>query len=191
MGHQQDFWESLRAVVLPRLGWLLQQVQSHVGGDLYAETTTGRSQFACVVHKTEEKLERDLHAIGFERNPLAAWKTLVGTDRTEEGSWRYYGTDNESIVAPTDSFEQFINEHGTENADTQLHVILYELDDRPETTAVFAHHEAAWHTHPIVHYNAVYYDPILGVNATRHLFREYYGDAYDGLVEEHEDVLPG
>lgn len=190
LGHQDDFWEPLRGTVLPFVGHVLTRLGDHVGGDLYAESTTGRSQFVFLVDKHRERVERDLDAIGFERNPLAAWKTLAGTEHTEVGSWRWYD-DGETIVEPTAAHEQFIQTHGTGQADTQTHVVLYEIDGDESTTAVFAHHEAAWHIHPIIHYRGRFTDAVLGVNNTRALFREHYGEDYCTLVSESTGVLPG
>jgi hypothetical protein len=103
----------------------------------------------------EEKFEKVLDDLGFERNPLASLKTLASTGETEEGSWRHV-------------------ENGSEY---QLHVVLYDGSNVQNAdtncTYVYAHWEYRWDVHPWKHYRGVNYDADTGVKKMKKRLDEY------------------
>lgn len=141
MGHLHDYWEALRARLLPVLhAWL-----SLVGA--YAEGEVSRSSYALTAELDPERLERTLHDLGFVRNPLAAFKRR--SDGHEVGSWVWRA----SLLA-----------------DRQLHVQLFTGSTSGETD-VYAHEEPSWITHPVAHYRAQGVDVVAGVRSVRARFR--------------------
>lgn len=156
MGHLQDFWEAVRARTLP---WLHRWL-SLVGA--YAEGDVAPSSYALTAELPEEALERRLHAAGFVRNPLAAFKRLDG-DR-ETGSWVW----RRSLLA-----------------DRQLHVVLFP-GPAPRETDVYAHRELSWITHPVAHYRQAGIDTEAGVRQARERF-----GAHDIPARIRDDVVSG
>lgn len=136
MGHRHDFWEELRQWLVPRLSMV-------VPGGHCCERQTSLDQFVDTIELPEEELEVVLHALEFVRNPLSHWKRVE--DSGETGSWAWRGRVKQS----EDGGYLFERDP---LADGQLHIILFELDGDPGTTAVFAHWEYSWLTHPIKHY---------------------------------------
>lgn len=137
MAHKHDFWEGLRGWLLPKLGVIAQFLEDVTGDRYYTESDTHKNQFVGRVALPEEAFEKVLHDLGFDRNPLAAWKHLsTDTDNYEEGSFRKVG------------FGEYPR--------MQLHVILYDgagfEEGESEHTYVYAHWEYRWDTNPIKHY---------------------------------------
>lgn len=140
MPHRADFWESLRRATLPTLGRVLAEVNDALGTEYYATLSTDHDEYAGVVELSKEEVESLLHDMGACRNPAAAWKRLKNTQKYEQGSWAFRGSWGNK------------DWHHDPFGDYQLHVILFELDNDPATTALFAHYEYSWVTHPIKHY---------------------------------------
>lgn len=137
MGHKHDFWETIRSVLLPKLGIVAHHLNTITKKNYYVEADTHKERFVGRVEMGEEEFEKVLHDLGFERNPLAAWKHLeTDADNYEEASFRKIGFEDEPRK--------------------QLHVVLYDganVDDSPdEYTYVYAHFEYRWDTNPIKHY---------------------------------------
>jgi hypothetical protein len=134
MGHKHDYWERLRGWLIPKLGIFAQFLEDVTGDRYYVESKTHNNQFVGRVDMGEEEFEKELHDMGFERNPLAAWKH-IDTGENEEGSFRKVGYEN--------------------HPDMQLHVILYDGDKMAECgecVYVYAHWELRWDVDPIGHY---------------------------------------
>lgn len=133
--HRQDWIETVRRTVIPRLGLMTQFIEDVTGERYYVNSTTHTNQFVGRVGMCEEVFEKRLTEMGFVRNPLASWKRLGTTGEREEGSFRKIDFD--------------------ESPDMQLHVILY--DGEPinnaavNVTYVYAHWEYRWDVHPIRH----------------------------------------
>lgn len=143
MGHRHDFWEKLRQ-------WLVPRLSSIIPGGHCCERQTSMNQLVDTVALSEEELEVVLHSLEFVRNPLSHWKR-VG-DHGETGSWAWRG----AVEVDEDGEHSFDRDP---LADGQIHIILFELDGDSGTTAVYAHWEYSWLTHPIRHYRG---DPLPG-----------------------------
>jgi hypothetical protein len=155
MAHKHDYWEGWRAWLIPKLGGIANWL-SHVTGDhYYVEAEAHNSQFVGRVPMGEEEFEKELHDMGFERNPLAAWKHLDSGEE-EEGSWRRIGYEDSPKM--------------------QLHVILYDGSkiQNAETgyTYVYAHWELRWDVDPWGHYRGKNYDADEGVKRMKKLLDE-------------------
>lgn len=146
MTHKHDFVERVRRYFIPKLGRVTAAINRETGTDYYVERPTDHREFVGTVPLDEEALEARLHDINAVRNPLAAWKHLPGVGVDEQGSWAWRG---DVLV---DENGNYVFEHDPW-ADMQLHFILYEIDGSLGSTAVFAHWEYSWKTHPIKHYN--------------------------------------
>lgn len=170
--HLSDFWNDLRRTVLPPVGRLVAEANDALGTDYYVTATTDHEEFVGVVGMSRDELEFHLHDMGAVRNPAAAWKRLRGTDKHEQGSYAFRGEWRETAW------------HHNPIGDYQLHVIVYELDDIAETTAVFAHYEYSWVTHPIKHYRAEHVDGN-GVQMLRTMLKrngvDFYATDYSGI----------
>lgn len=162
---KNDFFERLRLAVMPRIARIFNVYNEVCNADLYATHPTWNNQFVGRVDMGEEELEKELAKLNFERNPLAALKHIKGTDETEEGSFRWLGTN-----------------HDDYRDDFQLHVIIYdgspENDAQTGETYVFAHWEYRWDVRPVKHYNGAEYAPEQGVKMVRDMF-DAHGINYD------------
>lgn len=155
MSHRHDYWERIRSWFIPKLGALVQKFNESTGYNLYVEAGTTSDQFVGMVNMSEEELEKKfLHEAGYERNPLAAWKHLVGSGKREEGSFRLI----------------------KEGSRKQVHIILFDAAKYAEAdtskTFIYAHYEYRWDTDPIKHYKGVDYSAEKGVNRARQDLRE-------------------
>jgi hypothetical protein len=156
MGHKHDYWEGWRAWLIPKLGGIAHWLEEVTGDRYYVESKTHNNQFVGRVPMGEEEFEKVLHDLGFQRNPLAAWKH-IGTGEHEEGSWRKVGYEGE-------------------DAKMQLHVIIYDGDKiqnaETDVTYVYAHWELRWDVDPWGHYRGHIYNPDEGVQRTKKLLDE-------------------
>jgi hypothetical protein len=159
--------ETLRSL-LPHLSPLAKAL------GLYVETTTNKTEYVGTLDVSEKDLEHRLvHDYDFERNTLAAYKTVQGTSDKEIGSFRltHRLSDIEPLsgrTAPERASQYDRDGHKA----YQLHVILFEQDDDPETTAVYAHHELAWDVYPIKHYRGSYMADRFGADMARSILRD-------------------
>lgn len=165
---RNDILESIRRVVIPPLGYLVQGINELTGLDLYAEGETHKNEFVGKVEMSEDEFEKELYNMGFERNPLASLKQLTRTDEVEEGSFRWVPREN--------------SEH---DSDFQLHVIIYDNSAYPNDSHdgiyVFAHWEYRWDRAPIKHYKGVDMDNAKGVRLMRAFLEEhniYFANEY-------------
>jgi len=182
LGPAADWMETAREHIINYLANVLVRCRS-CDGSLYVKTTTDDSEFVGIVDKPEDKIEQDLATMGFNRNPLAAWKTLSGSNHHEEGSWRLDCVDDPPIPLPAEA-----HPHDEDGCDFQLHVVLYEIDSREGTTAVFAHHELSWTTHPIGHYKGTYVNDSYGSALMNEYLKQLYGAEYDEEVDNTVEV---
>lgn len=152
MGHNHDYWEGWRAWLIPKLGAVAQLFEDITGKHFYVEAKTHNNQFVGRVPMPEEKFEKELHDLGFERNPLASWKHL-GSGEHEEASFRKVGFDD--------------------HPEYQLHVILYDGSKIQNAdsghTYVYAHWEYRWDVYPWKHYRGVNFDAQEGVKRMKDL----------------------
>lgn len=80
LGADDDYWERIRAWVIPVLARLAD------ARGLYVNTKMGRAELAGYVDMTEEQFERKLQDAGFLRQPLASMHRNVRGWK-EDGSW--------------------------------------------------------------------------------------------------------
>lgn len=137
LGHKSDFWERIRAYLLPKAGILVQYLKDVTGEKYYVRSETHNNEFVGRVSYSEETFEKFLDSAGFQRNPLSSWKRLESNpSEYEEASFRKVGFD--------------------EYPDMQIHVVLYDgsniQNDTSGYTYVYAHWEYRWDRHPIKHY---------------------------------------
>jgi hypothetical protein len=156
MAYKKDYWERIRETIIPRLGYVVQFVEDVTGRPFYVESEIHNNQFVGRVPVDVETFEKRLDEMGFERNPLASWKSLASTGEHEEGSFRLVGVGGDESM--------------------QLHVILYDGNkiDNPTTdvTYVYAHIELRWDVHPIAHYRGKRADAQKGVKEMKRLLDE-------------------
>lgn len=171
-----DYIETLRYHLVYPIGKFLAAHNDH----LYVERPTPDRQFVGIVDKGEEAFENDLTSIGASRNPVAAIKHLRSDNSVQEtGSWYFVDDDNKVFYDLPEAAQSWDSD---KRNDFQLHIILFEIDGDSGTTAVFAHHELWWGTHPWAHYRAKYYNEEYGVRKMRELLRNEYGESYSDLV---------
>lgn len=160
----RDWAQAVRRSVIPVLGRLTAEVNDSLGTDFYVETVTYHRELVGFVDMSVEECEDFLvNDLDFEYNELSSWKTLRGTDLTERTSLAWRGTVDDG---------SFVHDPW---ADKQLHVILYNVDGE---TAVFAHWEYSWRTHPIKHYRGKEATAEEGVELMRQLFRDHDVDVF-------------
>ncbi|AGM11364.1 hypothetical protein M199_gp034 [Halogranum tailed virus 1] len=159
LNSENDLLEWIRRTFIPPLGMLVSAYNESTGSKLYVQGPTTDNQFVGRVKMGEEDFEAELEEMGFERNPLASLKHLIGTREKEEGSFRW--------LAPEDSEYR---------KDYQLHVILYDGSVIPDAetgeTYVYAHWEYRWDVAPMKHYRAVNWKPVQGVQMMQTMLTE-------------------
>lgn len=116
----------------------------------YTVTQTTEDEYAGTFMESLETLEERLPELGLHRTPISSLKIRVD-DNVSDGSWIL----RQSI-----------------HADTQLHIILHELPDKPAVD-VYAHVEDNWIRHPILHLRKENYDAEDGVVELRALFEAH------------------
>lgn len=124
-----DWQESLRATWYPRLHPYLVNVGGYGVGNVSENQYTGK------VEINEDALEELLVDLGFERNPIACYKTTED-GRGSEGSW---------VLLSHNDPGDFVKDG------YQLHVTLFERRDGEAGRELYAHHEPDWRQSPIKH----------------------------------------
>lgn len=123
-----------------------ERIRKAIAKPISAYTTrkregTDASRFCGYVNMDIEEFEERLHDMGFERNPLSYWKeSLIGS---EKGSWRKC------------------------RGDYQIHTLVYNAEEHPDRTYVYAHWEYRWDKRPIAHLRGEALDITKGVNQMR------------------------
>lgn len=135
MSHKHDYIERWRRYYYPKLDSFLDNF------GLYSVANVGHSQYAATLFIGEEAAEIELiHSLGFERNPVAAYKTH-NDGRKSELSLRLTG-------------EKAGEKYGGEYVDPgyQLHLTFFEHDGKPDGAVdVYAHYEHNWEVSPFKH----------------------------------------
>lgn len=151
LGADDDYWPAIRGRLLPVLDTLAAGFPG-----FYAESTTPDVELVGVLPWGTEVAETELEALGYTRNPLAAYKTnSLGWGSA--GSWakryrsiRWVGdglrawADRRSIPGPgwlADTLGRFLQASGDILALRQIHITLFE-DPKTGRTWVYAHDEA-------------------------------------------------
>lgn len=139
-GPEADYVEVIRRSVLPQLNRLARR-----RGWGYTAYRLGRDEFVGYIEDDPEVVEERLHAAGYERMPLAAFK-YSPDGRPEVGSWAW----RESLLATR-----------------QVHVMLFETGDG-EATEVYAHDEFNAYNPRVAlaHYLGLGYVPLGGLAAS-------------------------
>lgn len=132
--------QQLRHTLIKRLG---RPLAKRTDG-LYVTGEVDQREYVGLLNADKQMATTLLQRAGFRPNYLSAYKTIRGTDTTEHSSWAWRGTATDVDDASTYEYD--------EQSDYQVHVHLFEIDGQPNTTAVFAHYEYNWKTHPLKHY---------------------------------------
>lgn len=132
--------QQLRHILIKRLG---RPLAKRTDG-LYVEGVVDQREYVGLLDTDKQTATTLLQRAGFRPNYLSAYKTIRGTDTTEHSSWAWRGTATDVTDVSTYEYD--------EQSEYQVHVHLFEIDGRPNTTAVFAHYEYNWKTHPLKHY---------------------------------------
>lgn len=140
-----DWQERLRRWLYPRLHGVLSLVGAYGTGH------TGYNQFVGTLAEDEEVIEDELCALGFERNPIACFKSLPD-GRQSEGSWVLRSHDDPM---------------GYLDRDRQLHVTLFACSDGSDGRELYAHEEFDWQDKPLKHLRAEEFDPQRGADYAR------------------------
>lgn len=142
LGADDDWQEDFRSYAYPRLHPLL----TPFGG--YGVGRVGWNQYVGTVSIDEEVLEEELVALGFERNPIACFKSLPD-GRESEGSWAL----RDDRLDPN----------------RQLHITIFERDDGEPGRVVYGHEEYDWRVRPFWHLQGKDFDPEGGAEYAREL----------------------
>lgn len=151
LGADDDWIESLRYVLYPKLHPFL----TPFGG--YAVGRVGYDQYVGHFPEDEDAIEEELEAVGGERNPIAALKSLHD-GRVSEGSWRFTA----GSAAPV-----------TIEDGMQLHLTLFDRDDGKHGREVYAHYEDDWEANAIGHLREHNFNPAIGVHLATELLDEH------------------
>jgi hypothetical protein len=139
--HKDDFIETFRRIVYPKIHEPLSRLGNKVGINLYAEGHVGYNQRVGTILKHEDTIERALTSLSGQRNVIACLKSLPD-DRLSEGSWVFLHEDAPELI-----------EEGM-----QVHVTLFNLKDVNAGREVYAHYEDDWRVSPINHLRAKNFD---------------------------------
>lgn len=152
LNSDDDWIEKVRRYLYPRLHPYLQKFGGFGIGKLREK------QYVTTVKISEEELEKELVKIGFERNPIAAYKSRYLDDGKSEGSWRLLpGSD------PIGGIEK----------DKQLHITLFDPGSNSGIIDIYAHYEYNWEHRPGDHLDAEEYNTEWAVDYTDRLINEY------------------
>jgi hypothetical protein len=132
--HNDDWQESFRRWLYPKLDAFLERLDNHIPINLYAKYTHPYKGYIGELGE-EEEFEKQLDSVA-RRNPIAAFKELPD-GRKSEGSWVVLHEDSPDIV-----------EQGM-----QLHITLFPSKNGVGVVG-YAHYEYDWRDHPLKHLRA-------------------------------------
>lgn len=148
-----DWIESFRRVWYPRLHPYLTSIPGPV--PFYSLGHVGPLQDVGWVSIDEEEFEEILVDLGFQRNPIACFKSDPH-DHLSEGSWVLRVRDDEfDLLEPG----------------MQLHITLFASD--AGDLEIFAHVEDDWRVSPIAHLRGDNFRPVMGRTHMRSLLDEH------------------
>lgn len=149
MTHQHDYIERFRRYWYPKLHGLLRRVE--VGVPLFSKATTDEDRYAATFHIDEDTLEETfLHDLGFERNPIAAYKTHED------------GRQSTLSIRLTNGVSENRGGQYVEPG-MQLHATFFPSEYDDGTIDMYAHYEKDWARHPIQHLRGVGTNSLQGV----------------------------
>ena len=131
-----DWQESLRRYIYPRIHKPLSKFGSQIGINLYAVGGLWNVGKVGVFDESEESIEEGLDDRA-RRNPIACLKNLPD-GRVSEGSWALLHEDHPELI-----------EEGM-----QLHMTLFERSDGKSGREIHAHYEDDWRSAPLSHLRA-------------------------------------
>lgn len=159
-----DWIESFRRTWYPRLHPHLTSFGDKIGVTLYAKGRVHENQYVLTLPAGEETSEEVLSDLGFERNPIAAYKTHPD-GRQSEGSWRLRHKDDQ---------------YGLVEEGMQLHITFLRNHDVDEYVDVYAHYEDDWMASPLNHLQEKNFSAQVGSEMAQELIEnETYLDWYD------------
>jgi hypothetical protein len=162
LGPAADYQENLRRSLYPKLHTVLKPL----GG--YGKAKVYEDQYVGTLHVGEETVEKELWDMGFERNPIAAYKYHGSDNRKSTGSWRLLPEND-----PT----------GLVDDRKQVHVTLFRNEALPEYIDVYAHYEYNWESEAVKHLRSVDFNPSEGVELAETIFDQHsYLKLYNKVV---------
>lgn len=161
LNSNDDWIESFRQSLYPRIHPLLSAFGDKIGVNLYAIGHVGKAQYVGKFDEGEEAIEREFDDRG-ERNPVAALKSLED-GRTSEGSWVVLHEHAPTLIEPG----------------MQLHFTLFVREDGETGRELYAHYEDDWRAAPLAHLRSKNFSPTKGVNIA-----ETFLDEYTNLVRK-------
>lgn len=158
LDEDDDWQEGLRRYLFPKLHPIISPYGAYAVGTAYEE------QYAATIPEGEEYIEEVLVEHGWERNPIACYKTHED-GRKSEGSWRLT-SDND--------------EYGLVGDKLQLHITLFKNNDAETYIDVYCHQEYDWEKAPLKHLREVDFDMQAGSEKALTFIRDHtYLDWYD------------
>ena len=130
LDEDDDWIESFRRRWYPKLHPYLEPLGGYAVGHVY------ENQYAATIPEGEELFEEVLIDRGWQRNPIACFKTHED-GRKSSGSWRLRASDDEYGLLDDDRF--------------QLHITLFENQDAETYVDVYCHLEYDWQKAPLKH----------------------------------------
>lgn len=149
LNSDDDWMESTRSYLYPKIHPLVKRF----GGYSIGKVT--EDQYIGYFSEDEESIEGVFVDLGFERNPIAAFKTH-SDGRTSEGSW--------AITSENDPSNRV-------SYGRQLHITLFEREDSSGRD-LYAHYEDDWRVNPIAHLRCANFSPSKGVSIGKKLLNE-------------------
>ncbi len=156
-----DWIESVRQHLYPKLHGPLSSLGKRIGIPLYAVGHVGEAQYIGKFDENEDTIEDEFDDRG-ERNPIAALKSLRD-GRTSEGSWVVKHDDAPDLI-----------EKGM-----QLHFTLFVREDGESGRELYAHYEDDWEERPIRHLRGRNFSASEGV-----AIAEEYLDEHTHLIRQ-------
>jgi hypothetical protein len=150
-----DWVETFRRSVYPRLHEPLSKVGDLVGVNLYAKGRMYRNQYVGTVYEDEDVIEQEFESLGAQRNAIACLKSFPD-GRVSEGSWVILHDEQPELVPEG----------------LQLHMTLFNPENGGHGREVYAHLEDDWRVSPLAHLRANNFSPEQGVETARPLLND-------------------
>lgn len=155
LNSNDDWIESLRLYLYPRLHDPLSALGDRIGINLYAVGHVGDGQLVGFLDEDEEVIEEEIDDRA-ERNPIACLKEL-DDGRESEGSWVLRHEDNPDLV-----------EEGM-----QIHITMFDREDGEDGREIYAHYEDDWRASPLDHLRSAHFEVEKGVSLASKYFDKH------------------
>lgn len=155
LNSDDDWIESTRLYLYPRLHDPLSALGDTIGVNLYAVGHVGDGQLVGVLEEDEDVIEQEIDEDA-QRNPIACLKSLED-GRGSEGSWVLLHDENPDLV-----------EEGM-----QLHITMFDQEDEKAGREIYAHYEDDWRVSPIDHLRSEHFEVEKGVSLASKYFDQH------------------